>query len=309
MAPWHSECSSDPPAMAEWALQGRGTWPGGQHCLLKPEPGRTPCHDPWPDSSGTTHPPLPQRTDWQHHPLSPTEGSATCTHSTDGASREMAPGHPMRGLRDPQGQAEPAPSHCQPRACLPCHGAPHGFPPCVQARLAFGEAPFGGTLVPEVPIREVPVSEQHPQALGGHASLLQWWVFKQHRSSYANKAFWDFRRCVLGICLCQEHCSQLPLTAWGGDKGTMPCGDRSPDPSLYPYRYHYCPRVIFLPQLMTVTFNSHVGDSRRAGQEPPASPQPQTSSLSVPTQLCGVLPTVTPALFTHPGLPRGQDPR
>lgn len=62
------------------------------------------------------------------------------------------------------------------------------------------------------------MSEQHPQALGSHTNLQQWWVFKQHRFSYANKAFWDFRHCVLWICLCQEHCSQLPLTAWGGDK-------------------------------------------------------------------------------------------
>lgn len=60
---------------------------------------------------------------------------------------------------------------------------------------------------------------------------------------------------------------------------------------------------------MTVTFNSHVGDARSAGQEPSASPQPQTASLFLPAQLCRVLPTVTPALFSHPGLARGQDPR
>lgn len=70
--------------------------------------------------------------------------------------------------------------------------------------------------------------EQHPQALGGHANLQQWWVFKQHRSSYANKAFWDFQWCVLGICLCQEHCSQLPLTVWGGDEGTTALRGQEP---------------------------------------------------------------------------------
>lgn len=82
--PWHSKCSSDPPATAEWTLQSRGTRARGQHHLLRPDPGRNPCYDPRPGSSGTTHHPPPRRTDWQHHPapLSPTECSATCTHFT-----------------------------------------------------------------------------------------------------------------------------------------------------------------------------------------------------------------------------------
>lgn len=63
-------------------------------------------------------------------------------HPFHSQGRELAPGHPRRGLRDSQGQAEPAPSHCQHCACLSCHGAPL----CVQARLAFEEAPFGGIL-------------------------------------------------------------------------------------------------------------------------------------------------------------------
>lgn len=146
--PWHSECSGDPPAMAEWTLQGRGTWAGGQHCLLKPDPGRNPCCDPWPGSSGTTHHPLPRTTDWQHHPAplsppSPTECSAISRMGQVENWPQATPPRRLRVHEDGLSQFHPTAStvHASPRC-----GVPHGAPPCVQARLAFGEAPFGGTL-------------------------------------------------------------------------------------------------------------------------------------------------------------------
>lgn len=146
--PRHSEGPGDPLVMAKGTLQGRGTWAGGQHCLLKPDPGRNPHHGPWPHSSGRHHP-LPHTTHREQSPTPPhllpsppnlTEDSATRTHFTDRASRrEPAPGHAW----DPPGQTEPAPFHHH--TCLPLCGCPHRAPPCVQTRLSrlvFGETLF-----------------------------------------------------------------------------------------------------------------------------------------------------------------------
>lgn len=239
--PWHSKCSGDPPAMAEWSLQGRGTWAEGQHCLLKPDPGRKPCCDPWPGSSGTTHHPLPHRTDWQHHPaplspLSPTECSATRTHSTDGVSRELAPGHPMRGLRDPQGQAEPAPSqHC---ACLPCRGFPMGPHRVSRPDLLLGRPHLKAPLLPQH-LRECQTGRY--QCL---SSTHRHWAATPASSSggFLNSINLPTQIKLSGIfggvCWAFVSAKNAAASSYSlcgeGTRAQLPCGDRSPEPPLYP---------------------------------------------------------------------------
>jgi len=64
VSPWHGKAPVTHLVMAKGSLQGRGTWVGGQHCLLVPDLGRTPCHGPWPGM----HHPLPCMTHWEQSP-------------------------------------------------------------------------------------------------------------------------------------------------------------------------------------------------------------------------------------------------
>lgn len=72
---------------------------------------------------------------------------------------------------------------------------------------------------------------QHPQALGGQATLQQRWVFKQHQSSYANKAFLGFSVVWWGFVSAEDPVSSSSSNGWRGPLcvgGTRGRGHSSP---------------------------------------------------------------------------------